>query len=47
MGKSEFLAKIWSENLKGRSHVEEVGTYWRILFKQTLGKQRARQNWFR
>jgi hypothetical protein len=37
--KSELQATFWSENLKGRGHVEEVGISWKILFNRLLGKR--------
>jgi hypothetical protein len=34
MGKSDLKEKFWSENVKGRGHMEEVGIDWRILFNR-------------
>jgi hypothetical protein len=31
MGRRDMLTKLWSENLKGRNHLEDLGVHVRIL----------------
>jgi hypothetical protein len=36
--------KFWSETLKGRDHVDDIGVNGRIILEWTLGKQ-GRKMW--
>jgi hypothetical protein len=37
--KEEKLKKLWSENLKGRLHSEDLGVYRKIKLEWMLGKK--------
>jgi hypothetical protein len=38
MHRQEMHTKIWSENLKGRDHSDDIGVDGTIILEQTFGK---------
>jgi len=38
MGEMEMQTKLWSENLKGRDHLEDIGIDEKIILEWILGK---------
>jgi hypothetical protein len=38
----KICAKLWSESMEGRDHLEDLGVDGRIVFKQMFGKEDGR-----